>query len=84
MHAHAVPIKTERGRLALRDRDFIGSRALRALLIMVDGRSSLDRLAPVMDSLGISWQDFEQLADAGLVTWLPAGSGLDEQVDIEL
>lgn len=84
MYAHAVPIKTERGRLALRDRHFVGSRAQRALLIMVDGRCSLDRLAPVLDSLGLSWQDFEQLADAGLVTWLPAGSLRDEPVDIEL
>jgi hypothetical protein len=69
MQTNAVPVKTERGRMALRRRDFDGSRAQRALLIMVDGRNSVDRLAPVMASLGLSWSDLQQMADAGLLAW---------------
>lgn len=81
MYAHAVPIKTERGWRALREHEFSGSRAQRALLVMLDGRRSLDRLAPVMESLGLDWHDLEQLADAGLVGWAPRGA---HAVDIEL
>lgn len=83
MYAHAVPVKTERGRLALRDHGFVGSRAQRALLIMLDGRSTLDRLVPVMNSLGLDWRDLQHLADEGLVTWLPNGAK-DGVLDIEL
>ncbi len=83
MCAHAAPVKTQLGRLALRDHDFVGSRAQRALLIMLGGRSSLDRLAPVMNSLGLGWQDLKHLADEGLVTWLPSGTK-DGVLDIGL
>lgn len=69
MVPNAIPVKTERGRLALRGRAFSGSRAQRALLIMVDGRQTVDKLAPAMASLGLSWSDLQQMADTGLMAW---------------
>ena len=71
MEGSAIPVKTDQGRLALRAGGLVGSRAQRAQLIMVDGRRSVDRLAPAMASLGLSWSDLEQLADAGLMAWHP-------------
>ena len=72
MFADAIPAKTERGRLALQERHFVGSRGRRVLLIMVDGHRTLARLAPVMASLGLSNEDLQALTESGFMTWIGA------------
>jgi hypothetical protein len=70
MTPDAIPVKTDQARHILRSGEFVGSRAQRALLIMVDGHKTVGRLTPAMISLGLSAADLQKLADAGLVDWL--------------
>jgi hypothetical protein len=81
MTPDAIPVKTEQARQILRRGEFAGSRAQRALLIMVDGHKTVGRLTPAMTSLGLSAVDLQKLADAGLVDWLRGerGRGLGRQ-----
>jgi hypothetical protein len=69
MRPDAIPVKTDHAREVLRSGRFSGTRAQRALLIMVDGQKSVDRLIPAMASLGLSASDLQQLAEAGLLAW---------------
>jgi hypothetical protein len=75
MTPDAIPVKTDQARHILRSGEFAGSRAQRALLIMVDGHQSVGRLTPAMTSLGLSATDLQELADAGLVGWLGGERG---------
>jgi hypothetical protein len=76
MTPDAIPVKTDQAWQILRSGEFAGSRAQRALLIMVDGRKTVGRLTPTMTSLGLSAADLQELADAGLVDWLGGERGL--------
>jgi hypothetical protein len=75
MTPDAIPVKTDQARQILRSGEFVGSRAQRALLIMVDGHKTVGRLTPAMTSLGLSAADLQKLADAGLVDWLRGERG---------
>jgi hypothetical protein len=75
MTPDAIPVKTEQARHVLRCGEFAGTRAQRALLIMVDGHKTVGRLTPAMSSLGLSATDLQKLADAGLVDWLRGERG---------
>jgi hypothetical protein len=75
MTPDAIPVKTDQARHLLRCGEFAGSRAQRALLIMVDGHKTVSRLTAAMTSLGLSADDLQKLADAGLVDWLVGERG---------
>jgi hypothetical protein len=74
MQASAIPIKTALGRQALRRPGFAGTRAQRALLIMVDGCTPIGRLEPVMYRMGLSQRDVQDLATAGYLGWVGASA----------
>jgi hypothetical protein len=83
MTPDAIPVKTDQARQILRSGEFAGTRAQRALLIMVDGHKTVGRLTAAMTSLGLSAADLQKLADAGLVDWLrrERGRGLGHRRD---
>lgn len=69
MDSSLIPSKTPKARQVLQGRDFPGTRAQRALLIMADGRKTLGELAGVIGGLGLSSADLQALGDAGWITW---------------
>lgn len=69
MDSSLIPTKTPKAWEVLQGRDFPGTRAQRALLIMADGRKTLGDLAGVMGSLGLSSADLRVLGEAGWITW---------------
>lgn len=69
MDSSLIPSKTPKARQVLQGRDFPGTRAQRALLIMADGRKTLGELAGVIGGLGLSRADLQALGEAGWITW---------------
>lgn len=69
MDSSLIPSKTPKARQVLQGRDFPGTWAQRALLIMADGRKTLGELAGVIGGLGLSSADLQALGEAGWITW---------------
>lgn len=68
MNPDFIPCKTEAGRQRLAERASLPA-ALRALLIMVDGRKSLAALRPLAQGLGLEADTaFAQLQQQGLIS----------------
>lgn len=68
MNPDFIPCKTEAGRQRLAERSSLPA-ALRALLIMVDGRKSLAALRPLAQGLGLQADAaFAQLQQQGLIS----------------
>lgn len=68
MNPDFIPCKTEAGRQRLAERSALPA-ALRALLIMVDGRKPLAALHPLARGLGLeAHAAFAQLQDQGLIS----------------
>lgn len=83
MEPWRIPSKTPKARQVLQGRDFPGTRAQRALLIMADGRKTLQDLSGAIRSLGLSLADLQALAADGWVTWHGEAHGA-AAVDIEV
>ncbi len=87
MEPWRIPSKTPKARQVLQGRDFPGTRAQRALLIMADGRKTLQDLSGAIRSLGLSPADLQALAAEGWVTWqgeIAPGTTMTPAVDIEV
>ncbi|MDB5816784.1 MAG: hypothetical protein JWQ11_424 [Rhizobacter sp.] len=65
-------IKTEAGKREMQTRSLVGVRTQRNLLVLIDGRSSVQELCAKIT--GASEADFEVLREAGMIEWvgLPA------------
>src|SRR5512133_173917 len=61
-------IKTDAGQRVIKDRSVMLSPRQRSLLIMVDGKKTMDQVLAATASTGVTRQDFEKLLELGLIT----------------
>ncbi|MCW7539947.1 hypothetical protein OOT46_19095 [Aquabacterium sp. A7-Y] len=75
-----VYAKTDAGRHALRERNFLGTHGQRALFILIDGRQPLRRLGAAIRSLGLGLSDVQALLDRAYVEVVGPARGLVREV----